>query len=279
VKNYREYGSLLNVRFYKNDLERWKEIDEAKRKVAEHLQIPQGSCILDILVGESDFSRATARASEGSLIVAGEILDSDLKEAKHRVERDGLKKRIELLRMDITRMAFRKDSFDYVVNFTGWEDFTAISGEELVDAVFRDIARVLRPNGILALTFIPPLDLGDAISRKDDELHEYTYKSNKKPKYFNSQFFLRMFKKYGLKTIGQGIFETPKNRIQPEDARNYIKWICQNYRSFYAPDVEMRSYEEVIREFGRFIDEYGMRERRSEFILLIGQNVVEKTLR
>jgi ubiquinone/menaquinone biosynthesis C-methylase UbiE len=271
----KDYRSGLNERFYESDEERWKEINKIKEKVAEHLRVPQGSWVLDVLVGEADFARAAARNSEGSLVVAGEILDSDLKEARRRVEHDGLKRRIELLRMDITCMAFMNDSFDYVVNFTGWEDFTAVSGEKLVGTAFSEIVRVLKPDGVLALTFIPALDRKDRISSKDDELHEYMYESGKKPKYYSEQFFLRTLKKHRMGILRRSVFETPKSRLKPEDAEKYIKWICENYRGFYASDVKMREYEGIMRKFGAFIERYGIRERRSEFILLIAQKVIK----
>lgn len=266
----------MNTEFYGNDQERWKEIDGVKTKVAEHLQIPKGSKVLDVLVGEADFSRAIARSSEGSLVVAGEILDSDLKEARRRVERDGLKKRIELLRIDITCMAFAKDSFDCVVNFTGWEDFTAVSGEEFVDTAFSEMVRVLRPEGVLAVTFIPALEPKDEISKKDIKLQEYMYKSRKRPKYFHEDLFLGMFRKHGIRFLEKNSFKTRKNRLSPEDAKSFIQWSCRNYKRFYAPDVTMRSYLDIEQHFGKFIEKYGIREPRSKFVLLAGHKLKDE---
>jgi len=261
----------LDNRFYKSDKERWNEIDKVRRKAAEHLRIPQGSRVLDVLVGEGDFARAVAKSSKGTRVIAGEILASDLKEAKRRVERDKLKEQVELLRMDVTRMAFVKNSFDYVVNFSGWRDFTAISGEELIDRAFNEMVRVLKTDGILAVTFIPALEPRDEVSRKDRELQEYMYKSSKRPKLFHEKFFLQMFEKHGIKLLGKNVFETPKSRLRPSDAKRFLEWVCKNYKSFYAPDVEMRPHEEILREFGEFIEKHGIRERRSKFILLTGK--------
>lgn len=112
----------MSIKFYESDEERWYEIDVVRNKVVERLQIPLGSRVLDVLVGEGDFSRAIAKSYKEVRVVAEEILASDLKEAKRRVERDKLKDMVELLRMDVTRMAFVENSFDCVVNFTGWED-------------------------------------------------------------------------------------------------------------------------------------------------------------
>jgi ubiquinone/menaquinone biosynthesis C-methylase UbiE len=70
--------------------------------------------------------------------------------------------------MDVTNMAFCNSSFDCVVNFAGWEDFTAISGEELIDKAFSEMVRVLKANGFLAVTFTPRLSQ-TMKSRKETE--------------------------------------------------------------------------------------------------------------
>jgi hypothetical protein len=46
---------------------------------------------------------------------------------------------------------------------------------------------------------------------------------------------------------------------------------CSNYKNFYAPDVEMRTHEEILRKFQQFIGKYGIREMKSTFILLAGK--------
>jgi SAM-dependent methyltransferase len=261
----------LNSNYYKSDEERWNEIDKVRNKVAEHLQIPKGSRVLDVLVGEGDFTRAVAKSSKKISVIAGEILGSDLKEAKQRSERDKLKDVTEFLRMDVTSMAFIDDSFDYVVNFIGWEDLAAVSGKEFINNVFGEMVRVLRTGGVLTITFIPSLEPSDEMSEEDDELLKYMYKSRKRPKYYDEEFFLNMFEKNSIELIRKDTLETSKSRLRPQDAKKFIEWSCKNYKDFYAPDVEMRPYEEIIREFGEFIEKYGIRERRSKFILLMGK--------
>jgi ubiquinone/menaquinone biosynthesis C-methylase UbiE len=261
----------LKIKFYQNDQERWVEIGRVKKHVAEELHIPRGSIILDVLVGEGDFSRAVAVSSERCHVVAGELLPSDLREAKRRVEEEKLKKKIDLLRIDVTNMAFRDSSFDCVVNFAGWEDFTAISGEELIDKAFSEMTRLLKANGLLAVTFTPALELENTISRKDKELQEFMYKSEKKPRFFEEEFFHRLFERHKIKILYRKAFETPKSRLKPLDSKGKIKWICSNYKNFYSPDVEVRTYEEILGEFRHFIEKYGIREMNSSFITLVGK--------
>jgi ubiquinone/menaquinone biosynthesis C-methylase UbiE len=264
-------GIGLNIEFYRNDHERWSEIEKVKKDVAKDLQISRGSVILDVLVGEGDFSRAVAVSSKETFVVAGEILSSDLKEAKRRVEREKLKGRVGLLRMDVTNMAFCNSSFDCVVNFAGWEDFTAISGEELIDKAFSEMVRVLKANGFLAVTFTLALESGNEISKRDRELQEFMYRSSKRPVFFEEKFFNQQFERHGIKILRRKVFQASKNRLQPLDSQGYIKWICSNYKDFYAPDVEMRTYEEILRKFHKFIEKYGIREMKSTFILLVGK--------
>lgn len=261
----------MKIRFYRNDRERWSEIGKVKSNVARDLQVPRGSLVLDVLVGEGDFSRAVAASSKETFVVAGEILSSDLKEAKRRVEKEKLRGRVGLLRMDVTNMAFRDSSFDYVVNFTGWEDFTAISGEELIDKAFSEMTRVLKPNGLLAVTFTPSLEPKNEISKRDKELQDFMYKSSKRPVFFKEEFFHRQFERNGIKILKRKVFQTSKDRLQPLDAKEYIKWICTNYKDFYAPNVEMRTHEEILTEFREFIGKYGIREMKSTFTLLVGK--------
>lgn len=80
-----------------------------------------------------------------------------------------------------------------------------------------------------------------------------------------------MFEKHGMKLLERSDFETPKRRLRPRDAKKYLERFCRNNRSFYPPDVHMRSHEEILIEFEGFIEKYGPRERRSKFILLIGK--------
>lgn len=260
----------MDSNFYQDDRERWNEINKVREKVAKHLRIPYGSKVLDVLVGHADFSRVIARTFDVE-VTAIEVTDEDIKEAKKRIKNEGLQDRIHLIKMDVTAMHFSDNAFDYIVNFIGWEDFTAVSGEEFVGTAFSEMTRVLKMNGILAVTFIPAVESNNMISRKDNELQEYMYKSSKKPKFFDEDFFFQMLEKHGIKLLRKNIFETPKSRLQPPDAKRFIEWFCKNYKNFYAPDVEMRSYEEIIGKFREFIEKYGVKERKSKFVLLIGK--------
>jgi len=52
-----------------------------------------------------------------------------------------------------------------------------------------------------------------------------------------------------------------------------LKWWYDNYKTFYPPDVKLRSFKEVMEKFGKFIDMYGTREYISYVIVLIGEKL------
>ena len=260
----------MGSEFFSNDTERWDAISNLKYDVAKYLKFKPNSKILDVLVGYADFSRAIAKIHNVN-VTAIEITDEDIEGAIERIEKEKLHNKVEIIRMNATDMEFPDEYFDYVVNFIGWEDLTAVSGEEGVEKVFSEIARVLKKDGHLIITFSPEIAVIDKISKKDKELDEYMWLSKKRRMYFSESFFKNLFKKYKFKVIDRKSFQTEKRRVTPKDAKDLLKWSYENYESFYARDVKMRSDKEIIEKFGEFINNYGTLVRESHVILLIGK--------
>ena len=256
-------------RFFENHDARFSEIGEVKSEVSSYINIPCGSRVLDILVGPGDFTRAVAKSSNSTQLIAGEILQCDIEESQQKKRRDGLEDRIEMLKMDVTHMAFSDQSFDYVVNFSGWGNFTSFSGECMIPVLFNEVNRVLKAKGIFALTFIPPIKPLDYISRIDKELEEFRYLSSKRPMSFDLKFFSRMFMENGLDILETRNFETTKSRILPDEAKEILR--STDYYPSFFPEVKMRPYKEIRERFGDFVDKYGIREYRSKFTLIIGR--------
>ena len=125
----------------------------------------------------------------------------------------------------------------------------------------------------MILTFCPEIAEIDEISKKDKELEEYMWLSKKRRLYFSESYFKNLFKIYKFKVIDRKSFQTKKHRVTPKDAKGLLKWTYENYESFYASDVKMRSDKEIIEKFGEFINKYGTLVRESHVILLIGKKI------
>lgn len=260
----------MKIEFFENDTERWQALSRLRYDVARYLKIKSRSKILDVLVGYADFSRAIAKVHDIK-VTAIEIADEDIKKANERIKKEGLQDKVRIIKMDATDMEFPDGYFDWVINFIGWEDLTAISGKRGVERVFSEMTRVLKKTGTLVITFIPEIGVTDAISKKDKELEDYIWLGKKRRMFFDERFFTGLFKKYNIKVIDRKPFRTTKHRIKAEDAKGVLKWFEDNYESFYPPDVKMRPYKEIMKKFGLFIDKYGMEEDACRVIVLIGK--------
>jgi len=128
----------MKMEFFENDQERWDALKKLRYDIAKYLKIKPNSKILSVLVGHAGFSRAIVK-TYNTKVTAIEIVDSDIKEAKKKIKEEGLEDKVEIIKMNATDMRFSDNTFDYVVNFIGWEDLTAISGEKSVEKVFSEM--------------------------------------------------------------------------------------------------------------------------------------------
>ena len=258
----------MKLKFFENNQERWDAEKKLRYKVAKCIEIRPNSKVLDVLVGYADFSRAIAKIHNVK-VMAIEIVEEDIKEAKVKVKKEGLQNKVKIIKMDATDMKFPDESFDYVVNFIGWEDLIVFSGREAIEKVFSEMSRVLKKNGLLLITFIPEVRPKNFVERKDIELERFMWSGTKR--FLPKNSFLKLFKKYNIKLIEERRIQTNKNRIRPEDAKGLIKWMCKNYPK-WSPKAKIRRYPEIIEKFGDFIEKYGMHSS-FQVIVLIGKKV------
>jgi ubiquinone/menaquinone biosynthesis C-methylase UbiE len=260
----------MKLNFFENDQERWDAETDLRIKAAKFLNIPPRSHVLEVLVGHADYGRIIAKLFDAQ-VTSIEANEDDLKEARKKVKKDKLENKVKIVKMDATKMKFADKTFDYVVNFIGWEDLSAFSGESAVKKVIKEMIRVAKDGGFVSIAFIPKRKSKNYISRKDAELKRFMWKSKKRPQYFSEESFVSLLKKEKVKIIKRSIIKPHKNRLNPRDAKESIKWEYENYRRWYASDVEMRSPDQIMQKFGKFIDKYGVEARMPEIIVLIGQ--------
>ena len=261
----------MEIKFFNNDKERWKQEYEIRCKVAKLISIPSDSEVLDVLVGYADFSRVIVKAHNVK-VTAIEIVDEDIKEAIRKIKKEKLQDKVKIIKMDATNMKFSNETFDCVVNFIGWDDLIAFSGINAVEKVFSEMVRVLKKNGILLITFTPELKPISHIQKMDKELEEFMWGGTKKS--LPEKFFLDLFKKYNIKLLKKKILKTEK-RINPKDGKGLIKWFCKHYPRWY-PKIRFRSYNEIINKFGNFIDKYGIPPLIPHVEVLIGKKIVSR---
>jgi ubiquinone/menaquinone biosynthesis C-methylase UbiE len=201
-------------------------------------------------------------------VIAVEITDEDILDALSRNRKEGISDRVKIIKSDATRMPFPSARFNHCVNFLGWEDLTAISGLIGVNQVMDEIVRVLRPEGRVWLTFTPQITGNDVISKNDRELDDFIYIGERRRIYFDEKYFVDLLESRGLNVIETRDFTSEQRRIKPESAKGIFRWLCDNYKSFY-PQVQLRSYQDIMKKYGEFIDKYGIREPMCQIRLLV----------
>jgi demethylmenaquinone methyltransferase/2-methoxy-6-polyprenyl-1,4-benzoquinol methylase len=131
------YDFITRIFSYGMD-RRWKRI------AVEKASFPEGATILDLACGTGDFSELVLRAMPGARIVAADLTEPMLREARRR----GLQ---EIVCGDAAALPFPDGFFDGVFVGYGLRNFPDLT------SVLREIRRVTRPGGrLVSLDFFLP---------------------------------------------------------------------------------------------------------------------------
>jgi len=115
-----------------------------RRRVARALELPRGARVLDVATGTGALAVEIVRATEGEASVTGcDINANMLAVAERRVAK--AKMGVELVRCDATELPFEDRTFDAATLAFGIDDMPDR------DACMREIRRVLKPGGTVAL--------------------------------------------------------------------------------------------------------------------------------
>lgn len=106
-------------------------------------QLTPTSLILDLCTGTADFAICAAKENNQVKVIGIDFCDKMLEIGKQKIERNGLKDRIELKKQDISSiLLFQDNTFDIVTIGFGLRHINIYD-------TFKEINRVLKPNGRL----------------------------------------------------------------------------------------------------------------------------------
>lgn len=207
--------------------------------------------ILDVATGEGFFAIEVAK-SYGNLKVTGvDISRSSIRNGKKNVKREGLEGRVEMVELDATRMNFKREEFDMVINFTGLEDIHMTSGRLGVQRTFFGVNRVLKPGSYFCLVVMPPEEMETEAQQTEVALFSYICDAT----WLSAREYKEMLEKAKFRSVRMRSYYTGK-KLTPEQAKAEIRFACKNVPKIYA--IKTPSFEEIWGRFGDDIEQYGL---------------------
>ena len=232
--------------------------------------LTSGINILDILAGHGFFSYEIAKIiKEGKITAIGlqNDIDSFLSFSKE-LKNGKQKKKLELIDyklMDVTKLEFPDNTFDFVTNFLGLEDVNMTRGLEGVKQALRECARVLKTSGILQITLCLEGDEPDQIIAK-----EVTDLIGHQAIFHPKEFYLKELKKNNIEIIDEKWFYS-KRKMTAEQAKEELAFACDETPKYFKKyNIKTITFDELWNRFGKKIEKYGV-AFYSQLLILIGK--------
>lgn len=165
------------------------------KNTLEFLKNKKRGKILDIGCGFGEIDILLAQNSDFD-IIGCDISETALKVAQNNIEKAGLTNRINIEQRDVYNLKYPDEFFDIVLSF-GYVSAATYPG------VQREVARVLKPGGILICDFINCLSLYKLFNT-----FKRTVKRRDVPYYVSLNGIRREFEKEGLVFLKQRFFNT-----------------------------------------------------------------------
>jgi ubiquinone/menaquinone biosynthesis C-methylase UbiE len=175
---------------------------------------PENGKLLDLGAGQGQDSRFFAK--RGYAVTSIDISDLALKLSKEKSEHESLD--IEFMELDIAdKLPFGDSSFDIVYSHLALQYFT----DEKTREMFKEICRVLKPQGILACLFN---------TIEDPETTDENYKIIEKDYYQSPEGLLKKYFSVDyLKDVSGGLFTQlildSKGETYKDDIKSLIRFI------------------------------------------------------
>ena len=254
---------FLTDREYKKGLGWYAKLGGLRSKIARYLRA-EGQ-ILDIGTGHGHFAIAVAKEMLAGQIISIDVAVGDVKQAKAFVLANGLQNKVKIQLMDATTMNFPNNSFDFVINFLGLEDIHALLGEEGLVKAVRQMVRVLKPGGKIAITLMPPKEMETPAQQLDVRIQEYIGQA----KWFPRRFYVDLLRTEGIKVLKSKEFYTGR-KLTASQAKQLLYERCAASPKIYS--AETPKFNKVWNLFGHDIQKYGL-GYYSKVVVVIGQKV------
>jgi ubiquinone/menaquinone biosynthesis C-methylase UbiE len=235
--------------------------------------LSSGMNILDILAGHGFFSYEIAKIiKDGKITAIGLQNDLDSYNSFSKTLKKGKQKPLELINyqlMDVIKLEFPDNTFDFVTNFLGLEDVNMTRGSDGVKQALRECARVLKPSGILQITLCLEGDESDQIIAK-----EVTELIGHQAIFYPKEFYIEEFEKNNIEIIDEKWFYS-KRKMTTEQAKEELAFACNETPKYFKEyNIKTISFEELWKKYGEKIKKHGM-AYYSQLLVLTGRKNIK----
>jgi ubiquinone/menaquinone biosynthesis C-methylase UbiE len=238
-------------------------------RLLTHHGLEKGVKILDIPSGHGVFALEIARViSRGQVHGIGLLNDVQTFKAFCRSLPSEDQQYLTLIDyhvMDATHLGFKPSSFDFVVNFLGFEDINMTRGQQGVQQALRECSRVLKPGGILQLTLCLEGNTPDERVARD-VFSLLGCRALFHPK----EWYIEELSHCGIPLLDEHWFHTHR-KMTVSQAKEEISFACREIpRLFSSYGVTTMPFESLWDKVGDRIEAHGM-AYYSHLCVLIGQ--------
>lgn len=229
----------------------FSSLNGLRGRIAGELPVESGMNILDVATGYGFFALEIAERDKDLKITGIDITRSNVENSKKNIEKRNFGEKIEVKRMDATKMGFPDEKFDMVVNFLGLEDIHMTRGKDGVQKTFNEVNRVLKPDRFFYSVIMPPDEMETEAQRTEVALFSYICDAT----WLNYKEYEEMFARAEFKIIGKKHFFTGR-KLTPDQAKEEIKFACSEVPKIYGIDTP--PFEDVWDRFGLKIEKNGL---------------------
>jgi ubiquinone/menaquinone biosynthesis C-methylase UbiE len=254
-----EYISNLEFQTY------FEKLNGLRLRIARDLSLKPDMRILDLATGSGFFAIEVAKLDRTLRITGIDISQSDIRNARKNIKRQGLNDRVEILDMDATKMRFHPEEFDMAINFTGLEDIHMTRGRAGVEKTFLEVNRVLKPKSFFCFVAMPPEEMETEAQKIEVALFSYICDAT----WLAAEEYEEILQRANFRLIRKRSYYTGK-KLTPEQAKAEIRFACKTDPKIYG--ISTPPFEEIWAKFGRDIEKNGL-GYYSKVLLFIAQKV------
>ncbi|MFX1500030.1 MAG: class I SAM-dependent methyltransferase [Promethearchaeota archaeon] len=227
-----------------------------RQKIVSKLKdfgLKKSNIILDLAAGHGILSLAIRDSGyEGKLVDIGLINDL---ESYRRITSNQNRKdaNIQYIIMNTSTLAFRDNSFDFIVNFLGLEDINMTLGKKGVKNALIELNRILNKNGILEISIM--LKGNEPSSIINWNLWKYIGLNSI---FHSPKFYINLLENFGYILQNKFILKTNK-KMTEEQAKEEILFACEEApKIFDNYGVKAKSFEKVWKKLNKRIKKNGV---------------------